>query len=74
MEHYGEWWFRLWEVFLGWSVDIAKQGNSTCFQIVCNKNKENFNRRTFFSSVNLGERDLGVGHKSVVTSQVVADN
>lgn len=61
MDAYGEWWFRLWKIFLGWSVDIAKQGNSTCFQIVCNKNLAMFQRRTFFAGTNLGERDLN-GH------------
>ncbi len=55
---YGQWWFRCWEIFLGWSVDIAKQGNSTAFQIVCNKNKDEFTRRRWFGGVNLGERDL----------------
>lgn len=55
---YGQWWFRCWEIFLGWSVDIAKQGNSTCFQIICNKNKDEYNRRRWFNAVNLGERDL----------------
>ncbi len=55
---YGEWWFRCWEIFLAWSVDIAKQGNSTCFQIICNKNLDDYNRPRFFAGVNLGERDL----------------
>lgn len=58
LKAYGEWWFRCWEIFLGWSVDIAAQGNSTCFQIVCNKNKETFDRTRWYSGVNLGERDL----------------
>ncbi len=56
VEHYGEYWFRLWQVFLGWSVHIAKQGNSTCFQIVCNKNLENYNRYRFVGEQGLGER------------------
>ncbi len=56
LESYGPWWFRLWEIFLAWSVDIAKQGNSTCFQLVCNKNLENFNRRRWFGGIELGER------------------
>jgi sphingolipid C9-methyltransferase len=55
---YGQWWYRCWEIFLGWSVDIAKQGNSTAFQIVCNKNLETFDRRRWIGSVNLGERDF----------------
>lgn len=55
---YGQWWFRCWEIFLAWSVDIAKQGNSTAFQIVCNKNLEDYNRPRWFNAQNLGERDL----------------
>jgi cyclopropane fatty-acyl-phospholipid synthase-like methyltransferase len=42
---YGERWFRLWYMFLAWSVLIAEQGRSTCFQIVANKNLPSFNRR-----------------------------
>jgi cyclopropane fatty-acyl-phospholipid synthase-like methyltransferase len=41
---YGERWFRLWYTFLAWSVLIAEQGRSTCFQIVANKNLPSFNR------------------------------
>ncbi|WP_257446128.1 SAM-dependent methyltransferase [Archangium lipolyticum] len=55
---YGEWWFRLWQMFLGWSVEIAAQGSSTCFQVVANKNLDGFNRRRWLGAVNLGERDL----------------
>ena len=58
LDAYGQWWFRCWEIFLGWSVDIAKQGNSTCFQIICNKNRDDYNRPRWFNQVNLGERDL----------------
>jgi sphingolipid C9-methyltransferase len=45
LTRYGEQLFRCWEVFLAWSVDIAKQGNSTCFQVLCNKNLDGYNRR-----------------------------
>jgi cyclopropane fatty-acyl-phospholipid synthase-like methyltransferase len=55
---YGEWWFRLWQVFLGWSVEIAAQGSSTCFQIIANKNLDGFNRMRWVGTTNLGERDL----------------
>ena len=55
---YGEWWFRLWQMFLGWSVEIAAQGSSTCFQIVANKNLDGFNRMRWVGATNLGERDL----------------
>jgi len=44
---YGEWWFRLWVVFLAWSTLVAAQGNSTCYQIVAYKNKDVYNRRRF---------------------------
>jgi cyclopropane fatty-acyl-phospholipid synthase-like methyltransferase len=53
---YGEWWFRLWQVFLAWSVHIAAQGASTCFQIVANKNLDKFNRNQWVGEVGLGER------------------
>jgi sphingolipid C9-methyltransferase len=58
---YGEWWFRLWQVFLAWSVEIAAQGSSTCFQLVANKNLNRFNRLRWVGAVNLGERDLESG-------------
>jgi len=54
---YGEWWFRLWQVFLGWSVAIAEQGSSTCFQVVAHKNLDRFDRRRFIGARSLGERD-----------------
>lgn len=41
---YGERWFRIWHIFLGWSTYIAAQGNAACFQIVANKNLDTFNR------------------------------
>jgi cyclopropane fatty-acyl-phospholipid synthase-like methyltransferase len=61
-EHYGQWWFRLWQVFLSWSVDIAAQGNSTCWQIVSHKNLEHFDRNRFIGGFNLGERDFNTDH------------
>ena len=48
---YGERWFRLWEIFLAWSVIIAERGGSTAFQLVCNKNKSSFERKRW-----IGER------------------
>jgi sphingolipid C9-methyltransferase len=53
---YGEWWFRLWQVFLGWSVEIAAQGSSTCFQLVANKNLDRYQRRRWIGARSLGER------------------
>jgi sphingolipid C9-methyltransferase len=42
---YGERWFRLWNLFLGWSWRIALQGTSECFQAVVHKNLDQFDRR-----------------------------
>jgi cyclopropane fatty-acyl-phospholipid synthase-like methyltransferase len=42
---YGERWFRLWNLFLGWSWRIALQGTSECFQAVVHKNLDTFDRR-----------------------------
>lgn len=53
---YGQYWFRLWQVFLGWSVHIAAQGNSTCFQIVCNKNIETFDRNRWVGELGYEQR------------------
>jgi cyclopropane fatty-acyl-phospholipid synthase-like methyltransferase len=38
IEKYSQRWYRLWSVFLAWSVIIARQGSSTVFMITCNKN------------------------------------
>lgn len=54
---YGEKTFRMYQIFLGWSVEIARQGSSTAYQIVCNKNLNNFNRNKWIGAVNMGERD-----------------
>jgi cyclopropane fatty-acyl-phospholipid synthase-like methyltransferase len=51
---YGERWFRIWEIFLAWSIIIARQGSSTCFQIVANKNLNHFDRTRFVGTHQLG--------------------
>jgi cyclopropane fatty-acyl-phospholipid synthase-like methyltransferase len=38
---YGERWFRMWTMFLGWSAIIAAQGTSTVFLITATKNHKN---------------------------------
>lgn len=43
---------RIWDIFLSWSTIIARQGNSTCTQIVCHKNLNNYNRSRFFKLKN----------------------
>jgi len=42
---YGQRWYRLWNLFLGWSWRIALQGSSECFQAVVHKNLDGFDRR-----------------------------
>lgn len=53
---YGERWFRIWTFFLSWASHVAQDGQSTCFQIVCNKNLKGFDRSVFIGEAGLGER------------------
>jgi cyclopropane fatty-acyl-phospholipid synthase-like methyltransferase len=55
MAKYGQEVFRMYQVFLGWSVEIAAQGSSTAYQIVCNKNLDKFNRERWVGAVEFGE-------------------
>jgi len=41
VEKYGERWFRMWSMFLAWSVMIGRQGSSTVFMITLTKNTKN---------------------------------
>ncbi|KAM0717129.1 hypothetical protein Q7P37_006981 [Cladosporium fusiforme] len=41
---YGQRWFRIWELFLAWSVIASRQGSATCFQIVVVKNLNSTHR------------------------------
>jgi len=53
-DKYGVYWFRLWQVFLRWSVDIAKQGSSTCWAITAHKNLDSVNRNGYIGQANMG--------------------
>jgi len=54
---YGDRWFRIWNFFLAWSTIIARQGNAGCFQVVMNKNLDNFKRNRWIGHrYSLGER------------------
>ena len=46
---YGVRLYRIWEIFLAWSTIIARQGHSTCFQVVCHKNLNEYDRSKFFA-------------------------
>ena len=58
LEKYGERTFRIYSVFLAWSVYIARQGGSTAYQIVCRKNLNTADRNRFIGKTNLGEMEL----------------
>jgi len=70
LEKYGERIFRIYEVFLGWSVVIAAHGGSTAYQIVCRKNLDSYDRNKHISSVNLGETDKFKTSKKLEVSKV----
>lgn len=53
-EKYGIYWFRLWQLFLRWSVDIARQGSSTCWAITAHKNLDGTDRDAYIKQANLG--------------------
>ena len=54
LKAYGERWYRLWHLFLGWSWRIATQGTGQCFQVVAHKNLDSYNRRVFVGRSSLG--------------------
>ncbi len=65
---YGERWFRIWNLFLPWSIIVAEQGNAACFQILLNKNIDSFDRRRFIGEqASLGDRmpTIGSGRSKV---------
>jgi cyclopropane fatty-acyl-phospholipid synthase-like methyltransferase len=47
LQAYGERWYRLWHLFLGWSWRIAAQGTGQGFQLVAHKNIDAFDRKMF---------------------------
>jgi cyclopropane fatty-acyl-phospholipid synthase-like methyltransferase len=53
---YGEWWYRLWYMFLAWSSEVGEMGRCGCYQIVCNKARLGFDRDQYIGEpVALGE-------------------
>jgi hypothetical protein len=43
-------------VFLAWAVTIAGQGTAACFQVVANKNRNDFDRSIWIGAPALAER------------------
>ncbi len=69
---YGERWFRMWSIFLGWSVIIAGQGSSTVFMITLTKNTKNDKSTvTPEEAVNVpfNRTERWIGPKPVATQQ-----
>ena len=52
---YGERWYRLWHLFLAWSVFTGQQGRGDCLQIVAHKSRRDFDRSRF-----VGAREAAV--------------
>ena len=61
---YGERWYRIWHMFLAWSVIIGAQGNAACFQVVLNKNLDSFDRSRW-----IGRRPAVIGDRMGVPQQ-----
>jgi hypothetical protein len=54
--NYGERWYRIWHVFLAWAATVAGQGTAACFQVVSNKNRNDFDRSIWIGKPSLAER------------------
>jgi sphingolipid C9-methyltransferase len=54
--NYGERWYRIWHVFLAWAATVAGQGTAACFQVVSNKNRNDFDRTIWIGKPSLAER------------------
>jgi len=69
---YGQRWFRMWMVFLGWSVIVGGQGGSTVFMITMTKNIKN-DKHTVgpeeAKDVAFSRQDRWVGPNPVATQQ-----
>jgi sphingolipid C9-methyltransferase len=44
---YGERWYRLWHLFLAWSVFTGQEGRGDCLQITAHKSRRAFDRSRF---------------------------
>ena len=62
LKAYGERWYRLWHLFLGWSWRIAAQGTGQGFQLVAHKNLNSFDRTVFIGKSQFGAQHATNGH------------
>jgi sphingolipid C9-methyltransferase len=69
---YGERWYRLWLMFLAWSIQIGGQGSSALFCVTLTKNTKN-DKSTVSAdeakNVPFSRRDRWIGSKPVATQQ-----
>lgn len=72
VEKYGQRWFRMWKMFLGWSAIIGGQGSSTVFMITLAKNIPN-DKETVSpeeaGSVAYSRTKRWIGNRPVATQQ-----
>jgi cyclopropane fatty-acyl-phospholipid synthase-like methyltransferase len=68
LKTYGERWFRIWHIFLGWSTYIAAQGNAACFQVVANKNLDAFDRGIYMRQTSAALLPQGQTHAGLDAS------
>jgi cyclopropane fatty-acyl-phospholipid synthase-like methyltransferase len=72
VEKYGQRWFRMWMMFLSWSVIIGGQGSSTVFMITMSKNTKN-DKSTVSPEeakrVPYSRQDRWIGENPVATQQ-----
>lgn len=61
LKAYGERWFRIWNMFLAWSVRVASQGTGQCFQVVAVKNLDAFDRDQFIGRAHAGDERSPTG-------------
>ncbi|MGH7269553.1 MAG: hypothetical protein ACREJ3_03905, partial [Polyangiaceae bacterium] len=69
---YGDRWYRLWHLFLGWSWRIAAQGTGQGFQVVAHKNLNTFDRTVFIGRPAFGSQH--VQEKEAAHPAAVAKN
>ena len=70
--NYGERWFRLWLLFLGWSSLIAAQGSSALFLMTMTKNNKNDKSSVSAEEAEVAafsRRDRWIGRNPVATQQ-----
>jgi cyclopropane fatty-acyl-phospholipid synthase-like methyltransferase len=65
---YGERWYRIWHLFLGWSTRIGAQGNAACFQVVANKNLDQFDRNVYVGQPALGEQKKSFEERAALSA------